>query len=494
MQCGAPVSAPGTAARVPMEASQLRELLQETVGTRYKIEKLLGWGGMGAVFSATDTALHRHVAIKVLLPKLSSDENFVRRFEREARTAAQLDHPNIVPIYAVEHSNNVHYFVMKQIIGKPLDDLLERDQPLPIETCQQIIWEISSALAHAHKRGVVHRDVKPANIIIDENGRALVTDFGISKAIDSATQMTATGQVIGTPHYMSPEQTKGTPVDGRSDQYSTAVMAYQMLAGRLPFESNSPHTILYKQVFEAPPPIESIRPELPANLREAIHGALAKNPDDRFSTMEEFASAIWPAHSTRLDTPTLVTNTGLGNAPPLRRRNVVMFGTTIGVLVAGAAVALVSLQRRSETSSASSPQAKFVDETINAADRAPDSVAVIAPVATDTLIARTEQDSASTSPTDTSRPVEPTQRGDTGTDQPDDPTPDVGFLRIDARPFALVSIDGVEIGETPILNHKLPPGTHVIRVSRVGFVTEIDTVVVPLRGNVRRTYRLRAQQ
>ena len=196
----------------------------------YKVTDMLGRGGMGAVFLAEDLRLGRTVAIKVLRPELAGEGSYVGRFEREARIAARLDHPNIIPIYAVEEVDGLHYFVMKYIIGKSLDELLI-GEPWPVEHCRQILWQAACGLGHAHQRGVIHRDVKPSNIMIDEAGRAIITDFGISKALLQETQYTNTGQMVGTPRYLSPEQAQGIPADGRSDQYSLAVVGYQMPRG-----------------------------------------------------------------------------------------------------------------------------------------------------------------------------------------------------------------------------------------------------------------------
>jgi serine/threonine-protein kinase len=251
---------------------------------------------MGAVYLATDVALDREVAIKVLPPEIAHDENFVRRFEQEARTAAKLDHPGIMPIYAVEGIGDLHFFVMKFVAGRSLDHVLESG-PLPIDLTQQILWEAACALGHAHQRGIVHRDVKPANIMLDEAGHVMLTDFGISKALQSASQFTATGQVIGTPHYMSPEQCKGgAELDGRSDQYSLGVVAYRMLTGYLPFDEDSIHTLLYKHIHETPPPLEQVRAGVPGFLATAVRRAMNKEPADRFATMEDLATAVWPEH------------------------------------------------------------------------------------------------------------------------------------------------------------------------------------------------------
>ena len=205
------------------------------------------------VFLANDLMLERQVAIKVLPPDLAHDSKLVPRFHQEAKTAAKLDHPNIIPIYRVESEGGLNYFVMKYISGTSLEDLLDTKEPLAVPEIQRILWEAACALGHAHQRGVVHRDVKPANIMFDHDGRVMLTDFGISKALQAATGFTATGMIIGTPHYMAPEQGKGASVDGRADQYSLGVVGYRMITNELPFSGDSVHTIIYKHIYEEPP-------------------------------------------------------------------------------------------------------------------------------------------------------------------------------------------------------------------------------------------------
>jgi len=193
----------------------------------------------------------------------------------------------------VEDEGDLHYFVMKYVNGHPLDDDLMAG-PLDWRVAQRILWETAAGLSHAHSRGIIHRDIKPANIMIDEENRALLADFGISKAQEAATQFTATGAVIGTPAYMSPEQAKTAGVDGRSDQYSLGMVGYRMLAGRVAFESDSVHSLIYQHVFEPPPPLADFCPDAPDYLIKAIERALSKKPEDRFPTMDEFAAAVWP--------------------------------------------------------------------------------------------------------------------------------------------------------------------------------------------------------
>ena len=216
LECGADLSDPGSGPRTVEKPDELITRLTQTLEGRYRVAKMVGRGGMGAVFLAQDLTLERHVAIKVLPPEVSHDETLVGRFEREARTAAKLDHPNIIPIFAVESSGDLHYFVMKFVDGESLEQVLASGA-LSMEQSQECLWEAARALGHAHTRKVVHRDVKPGNIMFDHDGRVMIADFGISKAMQSSTQYTPTGQVIGTPFYMRPEPAKGQEFVGRSD-------------------------------------------------------------------------------------------------------------------------------------------------------------------------------------------------------------------------------------------------------------------------------------
>src|SRR5689334_24526036 len=294
LACGADVTGGGTLGATTSGTDVLMQRLQRLVEGKYKVERMLGKGGMGAVFLAHDLTLEREVAIKVLPPDISMDEHIVKRFQQEAKTAAKLDHTNIIPIYRVESEGGLNYFVMKYIAGTSLEDVIDQKQQLTIDYIQRVLWEAACALGHAHQRGVVHRDVKPANIMFDHDGRVMLTDFGISKALQAATGFTATGMIIGTPHYMAPEQGKGAAVDGRADQYSLGVVGYRMITSELPFGGDSVHTIIYKHIYEEPPLASVKRPGIPGALTVAIARALSKEPDQRFATMEEFATAVWP--------------------------------------------------------------------------------------------------------------------------------------------------------------------------------------------------------
>jgi len=272
----------------------LLERVSAALGGQYDIEGEIGRGGMSVVYRARDRRLNRPVAIKVLPPELAHDAAIRTRFTREAQMAAQLTHPHIVPIYDVGEQDGLAYFVMAIVHGGNLATLLTREPRQPIEEARRLLAEIADALAYAHLRGVIHRDIKPDNILLDESsGRAMVTDFGIARAMEGSSRLTATGIAVGTPAYMSPEQALGDrEVDGRSDIYSLGVLGYQMLTGRLPFSAGNSMALLLKHVSETPRPIGELRSDAPKSIREALERALMKSPEDRWPTAVSMREAL----------------------------------------------------------------------------------------------------------------------------------------------------------------------------------------------------------
>ena len=498
--CGADVTGGGTmGASTATDGLQAR--LQRLVEGKYKIERLLGKGGMGAVFLAHDLTLERVVAIKVLPPDISMDEHIVKRFQQEAKTAAKLDHTNIIPIYRVESDGGLNYFVMKYIEGTSLEDVLDQKQPLAIDYVQRVVWEAACALGHAHQRGVVHRDVKPANIMFDHDGRVMLTDFGISKALQAASGFTGTGMIIGTPHYMAPEQAKGGTVDGRADQYSLAVVSYRMITGELPYTGDSVHTILYKHIFEEVPRMSGKRVGTPEFLSVAIARALSKEPDQRYPTMEEFATAVWPEQpvaapkkgatgagrgqrrpppprTAPADAPTEVTTAPTTPIPraglkiPAERKKRSSVGLVVGavVLVAVGVGGYLALGNKTESPPVSPPQASQPPAPVTAPVDTPRVATQPAP------------------------PPAPRRGGDTRRQTNPPPAPPAaaapGFITVNSNPPGEVFIDGRDVGPTPVVEFSVSPGRHTIRVERAGYKTRTETVDVPSNGPVRKNWVL----
>ena len=270
---------------------ELRALVDRALSSSYEIGPELGRGGMGIVYRAKDRRLKRTVAIKVLPPELAYRSEIRARFLREAETAAQLSHPNIVPIYTVDERDGIVYIVMACVDGVNVARKLHEQGRLPIADARRILKEVGEALAYAHARGVIHRDIKPDNILLDSGtGRAMVTDFGIARAVQEGdARLTATGVAIGTPAFMSPEQAAGDrEIDGRSDLYSLGVVAYQMLTGELPFSAGSTASMLMKHLTERAVPVEQKRPEVAPDFAATVMTLLEKEPERRFPSASSF--------------------------------------------------------------------------------------------------------------------------------------------------------------------------------------------------------------
>jgi eukaryotic-like serine/threonine-protein kinase len=264
----------------------------KTFGDRYEIQSKIARGGMADVYLANDSLLDRPVALKVLFPELSIDPSFVERFRREAQNAAKLNHPNIVSVYDWGEDANTYYIVMEYIDGRSLSTILREDGPLKAERAAHIGAEVGSALSFAHHNGVVHRDVKPGNVLIDRNGSVKVTDFGIARARNTTENLTQTGAVMGTATYFSPEQAQGMTVDERSDVYSLGVVLYEMVAGKPPFVGDNPVTIAYKHVRENPVPLRDLNSGIPATYATIVNKALAKSPASRYQTAEDLRADL----------------------------------------------------------------------------------------------------------------------------------------------------------------------------------------------------------
>lgn len=383
--CGSQVSDPasmtvGVQEMTDLEASQtptlqqpdeLFQLVKWLLIKDYDVEHEIGRGGMAIVYRAKEVELGRTVALKVLPPELAIGASMSGRFKREARMAASLDHPNIIPVYRVGNVGKIFFIAMKYIEGRPLDSILEQQGALPIAVVLQTLRGAAHALAYAHENGIIHRDIKGANILIQKDGRPVVSDFGVARAVEEKS-LTATGAIIGTPFFMSPEQCAGKQVGPQTDQYSLGVVAFQLLTGAVPFDADSLPSIMQHHWFTPVPDITGVREDVPPALLEVIYRALAKDPKQRYPSTAEMAEALdavsisdkdrqWGnAMLKELATGTALPKVRTGSLPPLldtmrlsqpslrrieapmrerRLRRQILFGvlglSVIGIVVAG---------------------------------------------------------------------------------------------------------------------------------------------------------------
>jgi eukaryotic-like serine/threonine-protein kinase len=263
----------------------------ETVAGRYEIEELVGHGGMSSVYKAHDALLERHVALKILHEQYTGDDDFVERFKREARSVAQLQHPNIVTVIDRGEEDGRQYIVFEYIEGENLKERVVREGRLDVSDALEITLEVARGLGFAHEQGLIHRDVKPQNVLLNGDGRAKVTDFGIARTLD-VDGMTQTGTVLGTSNYIAPEQASGQRVDAHSDVYSLGAVLYELLAGDVPFPGESFVAVAMKHVHEPPPNLLDVRDDVPLRVAAAVDRALEKDPEQRFPTMDAFGAEL----------------------------------------------------------------------------------------------------------------------------------------------------------------------------------------------------------
>jgi len=303
----APGGQSGTGARTPPappkgpRLDRASTLSGQLLDTRYEVQRKLGEGGMSFVYLAREIATGETVAIKVLSPKLASDKTSVERLRREAGLAMRLDHPNVCRIMRLgESEDGLIYLVMPYLQGELLSDREVRDGPMDVASGVALLRQVCAGLQHAHELQIVHRDLKPENIMLVSDGRgdrAVVMDFGLAKErrVDPAVQkLTATGIILGTPEFMSPEQIRGRPLDARSDVYALGIVAFELFTGKLPFQGKNAQEMMIARLRGAPTPLRQLRPELPESLEKALLKALAPDPIDRYSTAMEFSDALTP--------------------------------------------------------------------------------------------------------------------------------------------------------------------------------------------------------
>jgi len=322
--------------------SARRAEVQRALGAAFEVRQLIGQGGFGEVWAATDVRLKRDVAVKVLREELVASPALLERFRREAEAAAKLRHPNVVPIYQVGEAEGLVFFVMPLIKGESLRARLEREGRLDVAEAVRILLEAAGALHEAHAAGIVHRDIKPDNILLEgDQRRVLLMDFGIAKSLQAGEGgLTGTGMVIGTPQYMSPEQATGEKhIDARSDLYSLGVVAYQMLCGRLPYEADGAQGMIVAHITATPEPIEKARKGVPEELAAAVMRALAKRPEARWPTAAEFAAAIRPPVPVSEESPLRWVAKRLRRSVRGARRRLVWYGAVLVVILAGSVLA-----------------------------------------------------------------------------------------------------------------------------------------------------------
>jgi len=386
----------------------------------YQIIEELGRGGMAVVYRAYQPSLNRYVAIKVLPPQLSFDQQFVDRFQREARAAANLRHPNIVVIHDVAHHDDTYYIVMEYLEGRTLKELVEQTGPLPPQRAAHIVEQVAAALDYAHQRGFVHRDVKPANIFVSEGDRVTLTDFGIAKAASETEHLTRTGTLMGTPEYMSPEQAEGGSVDHRTDLYALGVVLYQMLVGRVPFRGTTPHAVLHDVIYEAPPPPRQLNPSLSPALEQVVLKAIAKQPDDRYQRGAELVKDLRRALTEPKPKPVV--------APPPQAAKPARQGRSpVGWILGGIAAVVLLLLAAVLLLGGNNPETTPVPATTAApAQETPAPIATTSepPAApSETPISDTPVAIASDTPSPTTPAVAPTDTALPPTDTPLAPTP-----------------------------------------------------------------------
>jgi serine/threonine protein kinase len=323
-----------------MDVEALQQRLQQALKQEFTVGPLLGQGGFAAVFRARDNVLNRDVAVKVLDVESAPEAVVAERFIREAQTVARLEHPHIVPIYKVGRQEEIFYLIMRFIDGPSLGQFLDSQKKLAIGDAARIARQVADALAYAHTHEIVHRDIKPDNILLDRSGHVLVTDFGIAKAAQAAKEkksgasITTEGAVIGTPQYMSPEQASGDPLDGRSDIYSLGIVLYEMLTGSPPFDGDSAADVLARQLTEDPEPIRRLRADVPEEMAVVLDRMLDKKRNKRFQMASEVSRALVGALPTAARDRVHI---------PLRRRiKTVFYRSLVGLGVAGCLLSIAA--------------------------------------------------------------------------------------------------------------------------------------------------------
>jgi serine/threonine-protein kinase len=315
-------------------------MVGEVLADRYELEELVGTGGMSSVFRAHDRLLDRKVALKILHQQYSSDDDYVERFRREARSVASLSHPNIVTVIDRGEHEDRQFIVFEYIEGENLKQLIGRRGPAPVPNALELGIQIARGLAFAHHQGLVHRDVKPQNVLLNGDGRAKVTDFGIARSLDVQHGMTQTGTVLGTSDYIAPEQAQGQRVDEHSDVYSLGVVLYELLTSEVPFPGENFVAVAMRHINEEPPSIREKRPDVSPRLDDAVRRAMAKRPEDRFLTMDAFCAELEACLAELQAAGTQLARPAVARPHRQHRPRFTLWPLLIALLVLAAAVAV----------------------------------------------------------------------------------------------------------------------------------------------------------
>ncbi len=443
---------------------------------RYTTSKVLGRGAMGVVYAAVDPVIGRNVALKMIRDDYASSESaeITSRFEREFQSAGRLSHPNIVPIYDVGREGDTWYIAMELVEGMSLEDIIA-EGPSPIERSLHIIAGIAASLDHSHDLGVVHRDIKPANILITTAGVPKVTDFGVAKL--SGNTMTAAGSILGTPAYMSPEQARGEILTGASDQFALGVIAYQLLAGKKPFDGDAPTTVMFKIVSDQPESPSSANPKLPAALDAVLLRALNKDPEKRFSGCVQFVDALRAAWGTDTDATVLTKAAAIPPRKKMSRGPMIALGVAVAAVLAiigwrvigggepagdtGAdPVGAVASSPRTVDRPSAEPPAAVPLGSAEEAEPDSDSTAA-APDGTDDTSADGDTNANADQGAVAAEPAAP------------EPPPVVGepFTVTSAPPGAAVTLDGIEVGTTPYELEVLPDTRYAMQLALDGYAS-----------------------
>jgi serine/threonine protein kinase len=503
LECGTSLADPGADTMYMDQDESLIVLrsLQRSLAGEFAVEREIGRGAMAIVYKATENELNRTVALKVLPPSAPVSRQVAERFKREARLAASLDHPNIIPVYRVGQAGSTHFIAMKYVDGRGLDEILESQGPLPIPVVLHVMRAAIAALAYAHRQGIVHRDVKGGNIMVDRDGRVMVTDFGIARAMEDAS-LTATGSVVGTPFYMSPEQCAARRIGPQSDQYSIGVVAFQMLTGFVPFNAETLPGIMHHHFYSPVPDLSASRRGVPPALMTIINRALSKKADHRYPTTDAMLAAVdavaFSAEERRQGEDDLRTLAGGGlllriDAEPLPALVDPTRGTPTGSVpvlrlppkrrldrrwIAAAGVLAISVLGWAGASlrGASARQAAPSGAATHTAAPALPNAAAKDPAS------RTTSVTATSGVKGADAAAGPAASPTSAAVMPPAPAPAPGLLRARAYPVdAELFVDGQSLGRGVVLDAPVPGGRRRLRVTAPGYA-DFDTTITVASG------------